>query len=159
MNKIIPCLWFDSNAEEAVNFYCTVFKNARVLKLAHYGPAGAKMSGRPEGSVMTVDFEIDGQRFTALNGGPIFQFNHAISLMVNCDSQAEIDQLWDRLGAGGKFEECGWLIDKYGLSWQIVPRVLEDMVTDDADQADRVMEALGKMKKLDINVLEQAARH
>jgi predicted 3-demethylubiquinone-9 3-methyltransferase (glyoxalase superfamily) len=155
MQKITPCLWFDNNAEEAVNFYTSIFKNSKITRVAHYGESAAQMSGRPKGSVMTITFELDGQEFMALNGGPIFKFTEAISLMVNCESQEELDQMWKKLSEGGQEVECGWLKDKFGLCWQIVPSVLGELMKDPAT-SDKVMAALLKMKKLDIKTLQQA---
>ena len=154
MNKITPCLWFDNNAEEAVNFYCSVFKNSKVLNMSRYPEAGP---GKP-GSVLTASFEIDGQPLTALNGGPQFTFTEAISLMVMCDTQQEIDDYWAKLTAnGGKESQCGWLKDKYELSWQIVPRILPQLMQDkDPAKRNRVMKALLKMVKLDIARLQRA---
>lgn len=157
--KITPCLWFDTQAAEAAQFYCAIFRNSRILRISRYGEAGHEIHGRPAGSVMTVLFELDGQAFTALNGGPVFTFNEAISLQVNCDSQEELDHYWTRLSAGGdeSAQQCGWLKDKYGVSWQIAPTVLEDMMTDvDTSKTDRVMTALLQMKKLDIAALRKA---
>jgi predicted 3-demethylubiquinone-9 3-methyltransferase (glyoxalase superfamily) len=153
--KITPCLWFNFNAEEAVNFYVSVFKNSRILSMSHYGP---NMPG-PEGAVLTIEFELDGQRFTALNGGSAFQFNEAISLMVACDTQAEIDEFWKKLTAnGGKEIECSWLKDKYGMAWQIVPAILPELISSgDQARTNRVMAAVMKMKKLDIETLKRAA--
>jgi predicted 3-demethylubiquinone-9 3-methyltransferase (glyoxalase superfamily) len=157
MQKIIPCLWFDDQAEEAVKFYVSVFKNSKVGKIARYGEAGAEVSGRPKGSVMTVTFQLDGQAFMALNGGPQFKFTEAISLVVNCTTQEEVDEMWEKLSAGGEKGVCGWLKDKYGLSWQLVPTVVEEMFQDkDAKKTERVMKALLQMKKLDIKKLKQA---
>lgn len=154
MQKISPCLWYDHEAEEAVNFYVSIFKNSRITRISHYGEAGP---GKP-GSVLTVGFEIEGQSFTALNGGPIFKFNEAISLMVDCTTQEEIDYYWDRLSEGGKIEHCGWLRDRYGLCWQIVPRMLVDLISGpDAARANRVMTAMLKMVKFDIAELQRAA--
>lgn len=154
MNRITPCLWFDNNAEEAVNFYCSVFKNSKVLNMSRYPEAGP---GKP-GSVLTASFEIDGQPLTALNGGPQFTFTEAISLMVMCDTQQEIDDYWAKLTAnGGKESQCGWLKDKYELSWQIVPRILPQLMQDkDPAKRNRVMKALLKMVKLDIARLQRA---
>ena len=154
MNKITPCLWFDNNAEEAVNFYCSVFKNSKVLNMSRSTDVGP---GNP-GSVLTAAFEIDGQQLTALNGGPQFTFTEAISLMVMCDTQQEIDDYWAKLTAnGGKESQCGWLKDKYGLSWQIVPRILPQLMQDkDPAKRNRVMKALLKMVKLDIAGLQRA---
>lgn len=159
MQKISPCLWFDSQAEAAVNFYTSTFKNSKILKTARYGEAGAKVSGRPQDSVMTVSFEIEGQAFMALNGGPIFHFTPAISLMVDCETQEEVDRLWQQLTSGGGEEsQCGWLKDKFGVSWQIVPRVLGELMSHpDPKVSERVMTAMLKMKKLDIQALKQAA--
>ena len=157
MQKIRPCLWFDSQAEEAVKFYTSIFKNSKVLKTARYGEAGAKVSGQPKGTVMTITFQIEGQEFMALNGGPIFKFSEAISLIVDCKTQKEVDELWEKLSEGGEKGVCGWLKDKYGLSWQIVPTVVGEMLQDkDARKAERVMEAILKMTKLDIAALKQA---
>ena len=157
MQKITPCLWFDDQAEEAVKFYVSVFKNSKVGKIARYGEAGAEVSGRPKGSVMTVTFQLDGQAFMALNGGPQFKFTEAISLVVNCTTQEEVDEMWEKLSAGGEKGVCGWLKDKYGLSWQLVPTVVEEMFQDkDAKKTERVMKALLQMKKLDIKKLKQA---
>lgn len=159
MQKITPFLWFDSQAEEAANFYVAVFNNARIVNIARYGEAGAAASARAKGSVMTVTFELEGQEFVALNGGPVFVFNPAISFVVNCATQQEVDALWDKLSAGGdaKAQQCGWLQDKYGLSWQIVPKVLEEMLQDkDPEKAERVMKAMLQMKKIDISALKQA---
>lgn len=155
MQKITPFLWFDNQAEEAANFYCSVFKNSKVGTLSRYGDSGPG----PKGSVMTVAFELDGQNFTALNGGPIFKFTEAISLVVNCEDQEEIDYFWEKLSAdGGKEVECGWLKDKYGLCWQVVPKILGELIqSDDPKKSERVMKALMQMKKLDVAKLKQAA--
>ena len=157
MQKITPHLWFDNQAEEAVRFYVSLFKNSKILNVARYGDAGAKVSGRPAGSVMTVTFQLEGQEFMALNGGPHFKFTEAISFLVNCETQAEIDRLWEKLSQGGEQGPCGWLKDKYGLSWQIVPTVLGEMMQDkDPKKTEKVMEALLQMKKLDIAALRRA---
>jgi predicted 3-demethylubiquinone-9 3-methyltransferase (glyoxalase superfamily) len=159
MQRISPCLWFDNQAEEAAKFYVSIFKNSRVGQIARYGEAGAEVSGRPKGSVMTVIFELDGQEFMALNGGPIFKFTEAISFMVNCETQEEIDRMWEKLSEGGdkKAQQCGWLKDKYGLSWQIVPTVLGEMMQDkNPEKTNRVMQAILQMKKIDIKTLKQA---
>lgn len=159
MQKITPFLWFDNQAEEAANFYVSVFGTSRVIHIDRYGKAGSEASGRPEGSVMTVTFELEGQQFVALNGGPEFTFSPAISFVVNCTTQEEMDALWEKLSAGGdeKAQQCGWLQDRYGVSWQIVPTVLDEMLRDkDPEKAERVMRAMLRMKKLDINVLRQA---
>ena len=153
MQKIVPNLWFDTESEDAANFYTSIFENSRVLKVAHYGEAGP----RPAGMVLTVTFQLEGQEFTALNGGPEFKFNEAISLLVNCESQEEVDRLWDKLSEGGEKGPCGWLKDKFGVSWQITPTVLEEMLQDeDADRANRVMRAMLKMGKIEIDALERA---
>ena len=155
--KIAPHLWFDSSAEEAAKFYTSIFKNSRIMHVARYGDAGAKVSGRPKGSVMSVVFELEGQRFMAINGGPIFKFSPAISFMVNCDTQQELDGIWTKLTEGGEIEQCGWLRDKYGVSWQIVPTVLGEIMQDkDPAKLERVMEAVLQMKKLDIERLKSA---
>ena len=159
MQKITPCLWFDSNAEEAVKFYTSIFKKSKIRKIARYGEEGFEIHGRPAGTVMTIEFELDGQTFTALNGGPVFKFNEAISFQVSCKSQAELDYYWGKLSKGGdeKAQQCGWLKDKYGVSWQIVPAVLGEMLKGkDAEVSNRVMKALLQMKKLDIKTLKQA---
>ena len=159
LQKIAPCLWFDTQAEEAAQFYCSIFKNSRILHVSHYGEAGREIHGKPAGSVLTVAFELDGQPFTALNGGPIFRFNEAISLQVYCDTQEELDHYWDCLSANGdaSAQQCGWLKDKYGVSWQIVPAVLPELMTDaDPRKTDRVMTALLNMKKLSIADLKRA---
>ena len=159
MQKITPFLWFDNQAEEAAKFYTSIFKNSRIGKIARYDKAGEKVAGRPAGSVMTVEFQLEGQEFVALNGGPHFKFTEAISLVVNCKTQAEVDKFWKKLSAGGKEVQCGWLRDKFGLSWQIVPTVLVELLTDkDAAKSQRVMQAMLKMVKLDINKLKQAAK-
>lgn len=152
--KITTFLWFDNNAEEAANFYTSIFKNSKILGTNRYGEAGP---GKP-GSVMAGSFEIDGQQFNVLNGGPAFKFNEAISLFVNCENQQEVDELWAKLIAGGGEEsQCGWLKDKFGLSWQIIPRQLGEMLSDkDPEKAKRAMEAMLKMKKIDIKTLERA---
>ena len=156
MQKITPFLWFDSNAEEAVKFYTSIFKNSRIIETARYGEAGAEASGRQKGTVMTVTFELEGQRFMALNGGPVFKFNPSISLFVTCETQHEIDELWDKLCEGGKEVQCGWLEDKFGVSWQIVPSIPGKMVhSKDARRSENVMKALIQMKKLDMAALRK----
>ena len=153
MQKISPFLWFDNQAEEAMNFYVSVFKNAKVLSVTRYGEAGPG----PKGSVMTAAFELEGQKFTALNGGPNFKFTEATSFVVDCTSQQEVDYFWENLSEGGQESQCGWLKDKYGLSWQVVPTRLVELLQDkDPAKSQRVMQALMQMKKLDINKLEQA---
>lgn len=157
MQKITPCLWFKDQAEEAMRFYVSVFKNSKVGRMTHYGEAGAKVSGRPKGSVMTATFEIEGQEFMALNGGPHFTLSEAVSFIVKCDTQKEIDTFWEKLSEGGEKGVCGWLKDKFGLSWQIVPTMLSDMMQDkDAEKTNRVMQAILQMKKLDIARLQEA---
>jgi predicted 3-demethylubiquinone-9 3-methyltransferase (glyoxalase superfamily) len=155
--RIAPCLWFDTQAEEAANFYVSVFKNARIEHVSRYGKVGREVHGKEPGSVMVVEFRLDGQTFTALNGGPRFKFNEAVSLQVFCDNQDEIDYFWNKLSQGGEEGPCGWLKDKYGLSWQIVPAGLPKMLTGGApEKADRVVAAVMTMKKLDLNALERA---
>src|SRR5437762_10119145 len=157
MQRITPFLWFDTQAEEAVNFYVSICKDSRIGSIAHYEEEAAKASGRPKGSVMTVAFELDGQRYMALNGGPLFKFTEAISLVVNCETQKEVDHFWERLSAGGQEVQCGWLKDRFGVSWQIVPTILPEMLQDkDPEKAKRVMAAMLKMKKIDIDGLKQA---
>lgn len=158
MQKIRNCLWFDTEAEEAANFYVSIFDNSRILNVARYPGVGQEAHGKPEGSVMTVDFELEGQQFLALNGGPAFEFNPAISLMVDCETQAEVDALWEKLSANPEAEQCGWLQDKYGISWQITPRMLMELMSQgDTDTRTRVFEAMMGMKKIDIDALEKAA--
>lgn len=153
MQKITPFLWFDTQAEEAANFYCSLFKNSKVNSVSRYGPG----SPMPEGTVMSVTFTLDGQEFMALNGGPQFKFTEAISMFVNCESQAEVDELWEKLTAGGEEVQCGWLKDKYGLSWQIVPTDMFNYIGgSDAEGARRAMQAMLQMKKLDLAKLQQA---
>ena len=158
MQKITPFLWFDNQAEEAVNYYLSIFKSSKILNVARYGDDAAKVSGRPKGSVMTVSFQLDGQQFVALNGGPVFSFSPAISFVVNCQTQQEVDELWEKLSAGGEQQQCGWIKDKYGVTWQIVPTALGELLSSpDAAKAQRVMQAMLQMTKLDINGLQQAA--
>ncbi len=159
MQKITPNLWFDDKAEEAANFYTSIFKNSKILNVTRYTEEGAKASGSSKGSVMTVAFQLEGQEFIALNGGPMFKFSEAISFIVNCETQEEVDYFWEKLSAGGEEGVCGWLKDKYGLSWQIVPTALAKMLQDkDALKSERVMSALLKMKKIDIEGLKKAFR-
>ena len=154
MQKITPCLWFDTEGEDAARFYTSVFPNSRIVDVAHYGSAGP----RPEGTVMAVSFELDGQKFVALNGGPQFTFSEAISFQVDCQSQEEVDAYWSKLSAGGEEGPCGWLKDKFGLSWQIVPARLMELLQDpDKEKAQRAMEAMLKMKKIEIADVERAA--
>jgi len=153
MQKITPFLWFDHQAEEAANFYVSIFKNSKILTVRRYGDAGPG----PKGSVMTLTFQLEGQEFYALNGGPVFHFTEAISLFVNCETQEEVDELWLKLTAGGQESRCGWLKDKYGLSWQIIPTTLGEMLTDkDPAKAGRVMQAMLQMSKIDIAKLQRA---
>ena len=160
IQKITPHLWFDNNAQEAAKFYTTIFKNSKIIHIERYGDAAAKVSGRPKGSVMTVVFELEGQRFMALNGGPIFKFSPAISFLVSCETQEEIDNLWEKLSEGGEKEQCGGLKDKFGVSWQIAPNILGEMMmrTQDKDgkKTERVMEAMLQMKKISIEPLKKA---
>jgi predicted 3-demethylubiquinone-9 3-methyltransferase (glyoxalase superfamily) len=158
MQKITPFLWFDSQAEEAAKFYTSVFKNSKIGRILRYDEASAKAAGRPAGSVLTVEFEIGGQKFTALNGGPQFKFNESVSFVVNCKTQEEVDYFWEKLTTGGGQEsECGWLKDKFGLSWQVTPTVLIDMLNDkDPKKAGRVMKAMMQMQKIEINKLKTA---
>ena len=161
IQKITPFLWFDNQAEEAVIFYTSIFKNSRVVSTTRYGEEGAEASGRPKGTVMTIAFQLEGQEFVALNGGPIFKFTEAISFVVHCESQDEVDYYWGKLSEGGdpKAQQCGWLKDKYGLSWQIVPAIMVKLLNDpDPDTSRRVMKAMLQMKKIDIETLQQAVR-
>ncbi len=153
MQKITPFLWFDGETEEAMNFYTSIFKNSKVTDVMRYGESGPG----PKGSVMSATFELEGQEFMALNGGPMFQFSPAISFFVKCETQEEIDRFWAKLSEGGEIQQCGWLKDKFGVSWQIIPNVLGKLLQDkDAAKANRVMQAMLKMKKLDIGLLKQA---
>ena len=154
MQKLTPCLWFDTEGEGAARFYTSLFPNSRIVETAYYGSAGP----RDEGTVMTVEFELDGQRFIALNGGPNFTFNEAISFQIDCENQEEVDEYWEKLGEGGEHGPCGWLKDKFGVSWQIVPRVLPQLLSDpDREKSQRVMAAMMQMGKLEIPELERAA--
>jgi predicted 3-demethylubiquinone-9 3-methyltransferase (glyoxalase superfamily) len=159
IQRIRPCLWFDDQGEEAARFYTGIFPNSRIVAITRYGEAGFKVHKRPAGSVMTVVFDLDGQRFTALNGGPIFTFNEAVSLEIHCASQEEVDFYWERLGAGGdpSARQCGWLKDRYGVSWQVIPEGMDEMFEDPESPATRrAMEAMLRMKKLDIAELRRA---
>jgi predicted 3-demethylubiquinone-9 3-methyltransferase (glyoxalase superfamily) len=161
IQRISPCLWFDSEAEQAARFYTGIFKNSRIVTVTRYGKAGFETHHRPAGSVMTVLFELDGEAFTALNGGPLFKFSEAISFQVNCETQDEIDYYWEKLSAGGdpKAQQCGWLKDKFGLSWQVVPTIMAELFKDEnSAKAQRAMEAMLPMKKLNIAELKRAAR-
>jgi predicted 3-demethylubiquinone-9 3-methyltransferase (glyoxalase superfamily) len=160
MDRIAPCLWFDHQAEEAATFYVSVFKNSKITAITRHTTAGFETHQRPAGSVMTVEFELDGQRFTALNGGPAFTFSEAVSLQVFCDTQQDIDYYWDKLSQGGdpKAQQCGWLKDRYGLSWQVVPRITPELFKNyNSAGAQRVMDAMLRMKKMNIAELERAA--
>jgi predicted 3-demethylubiquinone-9 3-methyltransferase (glyoxalase superfamily) len=166
MQKITPFLWFDKNAEEAVEFYVSVFSGnpassgkSQIGKVSHYGKEGFEIHKMPEGTVMAVEFELEGQKFTALNGGPVFKFNPAISLLVNCENQEEVDYFWGKLSAVPQAEQCGWLQDKYGVSWQIIPAELGELMSNpDPQKAGRVAEAMLQMKKIDIEALKKAAQ-
>jgi predicted 3-demethylubiquinone-9 3-methyltransferase (glyoxalase superfamily) len=159
MQNIAPFLWFEDKAEEAANFYVSLFPNSKIGAVSRYGEEGAKASGRAKGSVMVVNFELNGQKFMALNGGPHFKFTEAISFLISCETQQEVDRYWDKLSEGGQKSRCGWLKDKYGLSWQIVPTALGRLMSDpDGNKSKRVMNAMLQMDKIDIARLEQAAR-
>jgi len=155
--RISVCLWFDDQAEEAARFYVSIFENSRIGRIARYDRAAATAAGRPEGSVMTVEFELDGQELMALNGGPVFKFTEAMSLVVSCGTQDEVDHFWEKLSAGGREVQCGWLKDRFGVSWQIVPTVLPEMLQDkDPEKSKRVMAAMLTMKKIDVQTLTNA---
>ena len=159
MIEITPCLWFDSEAEDAARFYTGIFRNSKITSITRYGEAGREVHGQPAGRVLVVAFELDGQPFTALNGGPQFKFNEAVSLQIPCKTQEDIDYYWDKLTAGGdaRAQQCGWLKDRYGLSWQVFPAALMDMLQDrDRKKADRAMQAMMEMKKMDLKALERA---
>ena len=159
IEKIAPCLRFDDQGEEAANFYVAIFKNSKIMTISRYSVVGQEFHGKPAGSIMSVAFELDGQTFTALNGGPAFKFSEAISFQINCETQDEVDYFWERLSEGGeeKAQQCGWLKDKFGVSWQVVPIVLPMMISDpDSEKSQRTMAALLKMKKLDIAELQRA---
>lgn len=159
MQKITPCLWFDNQAEEAARFYTGIFKNSRIVEVTRYGGAGREVHGKPAGTVMAVAFELDGQPFTALNGGPQFKFNEAISFQVGCKTQEEVDYYWEELSAGGdeKAQQCGWLKDRYGVSWQVFPTALLEMLGDpDTQKSERTMEAMLRMKKINLAELQRA---
>src|SRR4051812_39058817 len=161
ISKITPCLWFDSQAEEAANFYCSIFSDSGITAVSRYGEAGGDVHGRAPGSVMTIAFHLGGQPFTALNGGPHFKFNEAISLQIDCETQAEVDYYWERLTVDGdtSAQQCGWLEDRFGLHWQVVPKVLPKLLTDpDSEKSQRAFQAMMGMKKLDIAALERAHR-
>jgi len=157
--KIVPCLWFDNQAEAAAKYYTSIFKNSKIVKTTYYGEAGEEIHGQKPGTVLTVAFELDGNPFTALNGGPIFKFNEALSLQVMCDDQKEIDYYWEKLSVGGdaNAQQCGWLKDKYGLSWQIIPKAITELVGDaKSEKSQRAMTAMLGMKKIDLAALERA---
>ena len=159
IQKISPFLWFDNQAEEAVNFYVAIFKNSKITRVARYGEAGRERHRMKPGTVMTIGFELEGQSFAAINGGPIFTFTPAISFVINCETQDEVDHYWDKLSAGGdeKAQQCGWLKDKFGVSWQVVPTILPQILTNpDPEKAQRAMKAMMQMKKLDIEALQRA---
>jgi predicted 3-demethylubiquinone-9 3-methyltransferase (glyoxalase superfamily) len=157
--KISPCLWFDTQGEDAARFYVGIFKNSKIVAISHYPDTGKEIHGKPAGSVLTVSFELNGQSFTALNGGPHFKFNEAVSFQVECDTQEEVDYYWEKLSQGGppEAQQCGWVKDKFGLSWQVVPRILPELLSDpDAKKSQRAFQALMQMKKLDIAALKRA---
>jgi len=155
--RLTPCLWFDSEAEEAANFYVSVFKNSKIGKISHYGKEGYNVHGRKAGTVMTAEFEIEGQKFLALNGGPHFKFNEAVSFQIHCRTQEEVDYFWGKLAEGGKESQCGWLKDRFGLSWQVIPDVLPQLLADkNAEKAGRVMNSMLQMQKIDIAALQRA---
>lgn len=159
IQRIIPCLWFDNQAEEAAIFYVSIFRNSKIGRITRYGKEGYEIHGRSEGTVMTVEFVIDGQAFTALNGGPIFKFNEAISFQVYCETQEEVDSYWEKLSEGGdkKAQQCGWLKDKYGVSWQVIPKGLSELLGDpDSEKSQRAMKAMLQMKKIDIGEIRRA---
>ncbi len=159
IRAITPCLWFDDQAEQAARFYTGIFRNSRIVSTSRYGKEGYEVHGRPAGTVMTVEFELDGQPFTALNGGPVFKFNEAISFQINCETQEEVDHYWNSLSEGGdeRAQQCGWLKDKFGLSWQVVPTVLSGLLKDpDPAKAGRATQAMLQMKKFDIERLKRA---
>lgn len=159
VQRISPCLWFDNQAEQAAAFYTGIFRNSRIVMVTRYGEAGHEIHRMPAGTVMTVAFELDGQAFTALNGGPVFKFNEAVSFQVNCDTQEEVDYYWQKLSEGGdeNAQQCGWLKDRFGVSWQVVPRILTRMLADpDSGKSERVMQAVLQMRKLEIAELKRA---
>lgn len=156
MQKITPCLWFDNQAEEAVKFYISVFKNGNIEQITYYGKEGFEIHKKTAGTIMTVSFSLNGQKYLALNGGPEFKFNESISLIINCETQEELDYFWQKLSADGEEGPCGWLKDKFGLSWQVVPNILPELLND-SQKTEKVMKALLQMKKLDIAKLKTAA--
>jgi len=159
LSKISPCLWFDGQAEDAATFYTSIFRNSKITAISHYGEAGHEVHGQKAGTVLTVSFELEGISFTALNGGPLFKFNEAVSFQIDCQTQEEVDYFWDKLSAGGPSEaqQCGWLKDKFGLSWQVVPSILPSLISHpDTVKSQRAFQALMDMKKLDIAALQRA---
>ncbi len=157
IQPISPCLWFDTQAEEAANFYVSIFDNSKILRTLRYSESGQEIHGKPAGSVLTVEFELNGQRFVALNGGPEFKFNEAVSFEINCETQQEMDHYWNSLIEGGEEGSCGWLKDKFGLSWQVTPAILNEMLRDEQDEKTRrVMDAILQMKKLDLAAIQKA---
>jgi predicted 3-demethylubiquinone-9 3-methyltransferase (glyoxalase superfamily) len=157
VQKITPCLWFESQAEEAAKFYASVFKNSKIGKISRYGKEGFEIHGQKAGTVMTAEFEIEGQKFVALNGGPHFKFNEAVSFQVHCETQQEIDHFWSKLAEGGQEQPCGWLKDKFGLSWQVIPKALPQMLMDEnPEKAQRIMKSMLQMRKIDLAALERA---
>lgn len=159
LKKMTTCLWFDMNAEEAANFYTSIFKNSKTGRKMYHGKEGQEIHKMPEGTLMTVEFELENQQFIGLNGGPLFKFTEAVSFMINCETQDEIDYYWERLGEGGdpNAQQCGWLKDKFGVSWQVAPTILDDMIADpDKEKAGKAMNAMLQMKKLDIAKLKEA---
>jgi predicted 3-demethylubiquinone-9 3-methyltransferase (glyoxalase superfamily) len=159
VRRIAPCLWFDDEAEDAATFYASIFRNSKIGRIARYGEAGHEFHGKAPGTVMTVEFELEGQPFTGLNGGPVFKFNEAISLQVMCETQEEVDYYWDKLSEGGdeKAQQCGWLKDRFGVSWQVVPEIVSELVSDpDSEKSQRAMQAVLQMKKPDIAELKRA---
>lgn len=159
IQKITPCLWFDHQAEEAAAFYTSIFKHSKIVNISRYGEAGYEVHGKPAGSVMTVAFELEGQSFTALNGGPMFKFNEAISLQIMCETQEDVDYYWEKLSEGGdeQAQQCGWLKDKYGVSWQVIPTLLPELLNDsNAEKAQSVTATMLQMKKLNVDELKQS---
>lgn len=159
VQRITPCLWFDDQGEEAAQFYCTIFPNSRVGKVSRYGKEGREIHGKPEGSAMSVEFELDGQPFTAINGGPVFKFTEAISFQIHCETQEEVDHYWERLleGDDAQPQQCGWLKDRYGVSWQVIPRTLIELVSDaTSEKSQRAMRAMLQMQKIDVAALRRA---
>jgi len=159
LQRIAPCLWFDDQAEDAAEYYVSIFKNSRITKISRYGEAGKEIHGRPPGSVMVAEFELDGQKLTALNGGPLFKFNEAVSFQISCETQDEVDYYWEKLTAGGdeKAQQCGWLKDKFGLSWQVVPTIVPELLNDPkSEKSQRALSAMMQMKKPDIEAMKRA---